>query len=358
MAQQDQRTTSTDWWRDAGTLPQVAVFLVIIAASWFMLKELAVLLRPLLLAILLCYVILPLHKRLHQGRSELKTIVMMTGGVLVICTILGILVYGSILEFNDQLPRLTQRGQEWSQRVKGWSDESLPSWMNRGVDDAIRAEAQGAQLLRDASKSLLTTAADVLIEALIVGLYVIFLLIEARRLSLRIEKGFSSEQSQRIAETIQKINASIASYLKAKVRASLILAAPATLILLVFGVKFAAIWGLLTFFCNFIPYVGTVVGCGSPLIFSFLDLPMGWQPFAVAILLIGVHAASSAFVEPNIIGNAVGLSPLVILISLTFWGLCWGLVGMFLAVPLTVTLKIIFANLEATKGIAQLLGDG
>jgi AI-2 transport protein TqsA len=77
----------------------------------------------------------------------------------------------------------------------------------------------------------------------------------------------------------------------------------------------------------------------------------------VAILLICVHTASSTFVEPTLIGKAVGLSPLVILISLTLWGLCWGLVGMFVAVPLTVTLKIVLSNLEATKGMAQLLGD-
>src|SRR5687768_11576034 len=114
MSQSRDSKHQRDWWHDAGTLPQIAVFLVIIAASWFMLKELAVLLRPLLLAILLCYVILPLHKRIHQGRSEIKTIVLMTGGVLVVCTILGIIVYGSIVEFNEQLPRLTQRSQEWS----------------------------------------------------------------------------------------------------------------------------------------------------------------------------------------------------------------------------------------------------
>ena len=357
MTQPSDSKNSRDWWSDAGTLPQIAVFMVIAAASWFMLKELAVLLRPLLLAILLCYVILPLHKRIHQGRSETKTIALMAGGVLAIGSILGILVYGSIIEFNDQLPRLTKRAEELSQRLKAWSDESLPPVLQRSVDDALRAETQGAQSLKNAGNNLLSVAVDVLVEALIVGLYVIFLLFEARRLHKRVQKGFSSEHSQRIAETFQKINAGIASYLKAKVKASLILAAPATLILVIFGVKFAVIWGLLTFFCNFIPYVGTAIGCGAPLIFSFLDLPMGWQPFVVAILLIGVHAASASFIEPTMIGNAVGLSPLVILISLTFWGLCWGLVGMFLAVPLTVTMKIILSNLEATKGMAQLLGD-
>lgn len=357
MAQSSEPRKTRDWWSEAGTLPQIAVFLVIIAASWFMLKELAVLLRPLLLAILLCYVILPLHSRIHKGRSETTTIFLMAIGVLGLFAFLTVVIYGSVIEFNESLPAMTKRVEELTNSFRSWSEHSLPPWLNHGIDDAIRAESQGAQLLQAAGKSFVVNAANVLIEALIVGLYVIFLLIEARRLRKRVEQGFSTEQAKRIAQTMQTINESIASYLKAKVRSSLILAVPASLVLILFGVKFAVIWGVLTFCFNFIPYVGTAFGCGLPLLFSFLDLPWGWQPFAVAILLIAIHASSAAFVEPMIIGKAVGLSPLVILISLTFWGLCWGIVGMFLAVPLTVTMKIILSNLQATKGIAQLLGD-
>src|SRR5688572_16727964 len=92
MSQAKQHRDATDWWSNAGTLPQIAVFAVICAASWFLLKELAVLLRPLLLAILLCYVILPLHKRIHQGRSETTTIIIMAVGVLAFCSVLGILL--------------------------------------------------------------------------------------------------------------------------------------------------------------------------------------------------------------------------------------------------------------------------
>ena len=156
---------------------------------------------------------------------------------------------------------------------------------------------------------------------------------------------------------MQTINDGIANYLKAKVRSSLILAVPVTVMLFAFDVKFAILWGLLTFVCNFIPYVGSFIACGSPIIFGFLDLPLGWQPLVLALLLLSCHIASASFVEPTLIGKAVGLSPLIILMSLTFWGLCWGLVGMFLAVPLTVAAKIVLANIETTKGVAALLGD-
>jgi len=145
--------------------------------------------------------------------------------------------------------------------------------------------------------------------------------------------------------------------MRAKVKTSLILAVPVGILLGVFGVKFALAWTLLTFCCNFIPYVGSVIAFSLPTLFAFLDLPFGWQPFALAGGLICCHIGTASFVEPQLIGKAVGLSPLVVLLSLTFWGICWGIVGMFLAVPLTVTMVIIMDNLEQTRPLAKLLGD-
>lgn len=354
---QENDANQSGWWVQAGTLTRVAVFVVIAAGSWFMLKELAPLLRPLLLAILLCYVILPMHSRLRQERSELKTITIMVGGGLALLVGGSILVYGSLVSMNDELPRLTQRAQDLAVGSREWSNVNLPDWLSHAIGDLFHAEAKGAQFLQRAGGVILAYTADIFLEALVVGLYVIFLLLEGRRLLKRVQGGFDVPHARQILATVQTINDGIANYLKAKVKASAILAVPVTVILFAFNVKFAILWGLLTFFCNFIPYVGSVVACGSPLIFGFLDLPLGWQPVTVAFLLIGCHASSASFVEPRLIGKAVGLSPLVILMSLTFWGLCWGLVGMFLAVPLTVTAKIVLANIETTKPLAVLLGD-
>jgi AI-2 transport protein TqsA len=79
---------------------------------------------------------------------------------------------------------------------------------------------------------------------------------------------------------------------------------------------------------------------------------------AAAVLLAVWHGLSASVIEPMILGRAVGLSPLVILAALSVWGLLWGLPGMFLAVPLTVVLKIVFENIEATRPVARLLSGG
>ena len=338
-------------------MTQVAIFLVIAAVSWFLLKELAVLLRPLLMAALICYLVLPMHSRLQKQHSEPKVIAIMAVGGLLITGGLALIFYGSVISMNDELPHLTQRVQEISQQSRLWSRDNLPVYMNQAVDDFFRAEAKGVQFVQTFGSGVLQYAADMLVETAVVGLYVLFLLIESRRLRGRVRQGFDPEKSAQILSTIRTINDGIAAYLKAKVRTSLILALPVTIILLVFGVKFAPVFGLLTFLVNFIPYVGTVIGLSSPAVFILLDLPFGWQPITAIALIASCHLATAAFVEPTMIGNAVGLSPLVVLMCLTFWGLCWGIMGMFLAVPLTVTIKIVLANIESTKPIAALLGD-
>jgi AI-2 transport protein TqsA len=146
-------------------------------------------------------------------------------------------------------------------------------------------------------------------------------------------------------------------YLKAKVKSSLLLAIPVGLVLWVLGVKFALLWGVLTFLCNFIPYIGTVVAYSLPVAFAFVWFGARWEAVTAAVLLLVCHVASASIIEPFLIGNAVGVSPLVILGSLAFWGLLWGIPGMFLAVPLTAVAILVMANFAQTRPIAKLLQD-
>jgi AI-2 transport protein TqsA len=115
---------------------------------------------------------------------------------------------------------------------------------------------------------------------------------------------------------------------------------------------------VLTFLCNFIPYIGTVVAYALPVGFGFLWFGPSGEAVAAAVLLLVCHGASSAVVEPLIIGSAVGVSPLVILGSLAFWGLLWGIPGMFLAVPLTVVAILVMGHFEQTRPVARLLRGG
>jgi AI-2 transport protein TqsA len=165
-------------------------------------------------------------------------------------------------------------------------------------------------------------------------------------------------RAERILAVVGNINAAIGSYLHVKVLASLLLAAPVVIILMAFGVHFALLWGVLTFLGNFIPYVGSIVACALPCLLAFLQLEPDWRPVAVTGLMVAHHLLSANVIEPALTGRAINISPLAILLALGFWWLCWGLVGMLLAVPLTVVLKIVLQNLSATRPLAALMAEG
>jgi AI-2 transport protein TqsA len=141
------------------------------------------------------------------------------------------------------------------------------------------------------------------------------------------------------------------------VLSSLVTALPVVVILWAFGVPFPGMWGVLAFVGNFIPYVGALVAFVLPVSLAFLELEPVWRPLAVLTLLVLVHLVTSNIVEPRLTAQAVDLSPLMVLVALAFWTLCWGIVGMVLAVPLTVMLKIVWENFALTRPLARLMAQ-
>jgi AI-2 transport protein TqsA len=341
---------------DQTTLWTVAGWLVIAAASWYLLKEFATLLRPLLLAVFLCYVILPVHLRLRQRIPGYAAVAVMVGGSVGVLYLLALLIHSSAVELDRELPDLTNRAQAILEKAERFIDDYLP-WLAGEAGDAAAVQRAREAKLRDLGRGLVNVAADALVEAFVVGFYLLFLLMELHQLPQRVRKAFPARQSDQVLAVSRNINAAMASYLRVKVQASLVLAVPVMLVLWICGVPFAVMWGVLTFICNFIPYVGSIVAVSLPLLFTFLHLDLGWRPIAAASGVLAVHLVMTYLVEPRLVGRGVGLSPLVILATLAFWGLCWGPVGMFLAIPLTVMLKIVLGNVAFTRPLARLLGD-
>ena len=349
--------------QDTVTLITIALCLVSAATAWYLLKEFATFLRPLLLAVFLCYVIVPIHLRLKQYVSGFVSLVLMVGGSVAILLLLALLVQSSVVALTEDLPRLESRarglieqGQQWI-RDQQWIHDYVPSWLSTTFSEEPGAEKQRADKIAQIALGIANVAWDFLVEAVIVGFYLLFLLLEASRFPGRVRKSFVNDQADQILAIVGNINIAIADYLRVKTKASLFLAVPVTVILWVFGVKFAVLWGVLTFLCNFIPYLGSIVAASVPILFAFLEVEPIWKPITAGLGIVAAHMVMAYLVEPAMLGKGVGLSPLVILAALAFWGQCWGLIGMFLAVPLTVMLKIVLENVAFTRPFARMLSD-
>ena len=124
-----------------------------------------------------------------------------------------------------------------------------------------------------------------------------------------------------------------------------------------FGITGAATWGVLAFFGNFLPYIGGLVATALPIVLAYLEFDTILHPTLFAIVLLGISGVTSNLIEPAMTGKALDLSPLVVMIGLAFWSLLWGIVGMCLAIPLTVVLKIILEHTPATRPIGRMLGE-
>jgi AI-2 transport protein TqsA len=344
-------------WQDRLLIASVAGCLVIAATGWYLLKEFAPLLRPLFLATFFCYVILPSHRRLTQRIPPFASIVVLAGVSVGFMVLVALQILGSAAQLTEEMPRLIARGEAIVLNVETYIIEHLPPWLAEGAREVARGQTQSAGRLQQAVSILAAAAADTLTEAVLVGIYLIFLLVEAGRVPRRIEGAFTGDRASEILSVVGNINEAMAGYLLVKVKASLVLALPATVVLWAFGVKFAAMWGLLTFLLNFIPYLGSIISCGTPILLAYLQMESLTTPTVVAALLISIHTLSAYVVEPAMTGRAVGLSPLIILLALSFWGLCWGLTGMLLAVPLTVMMKIVLENVEFTRPVAHLMAE-
>ena len=346
-----------DPWKDRLGLITVVLFLAIAGIGWYLLKELAPILRPLLLAFFLCYVILPSHYRLSRYIPTAAADVVLAAGSAGLLALLAWLLVGSATQLNEEMPQLVKRGEILVSNTEDYVVSHLPPWLANQAEEVMRGQSQLLVWFKQIAGSVAGSAAHLFSEVILVGIYLIFLLMEAGRYPRRVQRAFPGEHSERVLTVISNINAAMVGYLHAKVKASLFLAIPATLLLWAFGVQFALMWGVLTFFFSFIPYLGIILACSGPILLAFLQMDSFGRPALVAGLLIGIHVFAANVVEPSLTGRAVGLSPLIILVMLAFWGLCWGLIGMILAVPLTIMIKIILENRPFTRPFALLIGE-
>jgi len=336
------------------TLKVAARWFVIIAAGWYLLRELGPVLKPLFMAVLIAYILLPMYSQVKQRTPRKLAPIVFAILAIGVVILVGLVVQNGIMAIQKDRLVIKEDAIEMINQLEAYFAERSPQ-IAKVIKDLKESEKDFEMM--DSALPVLSVAGGYISSAAVVGLYLLFLLMEINKAPDRVQNSFHDTSARTILNAVKEINRSISQYLFAKVKASLILAIPTTLVLALFEIRLAVFWGALAFFLNFIPYVGAVISFLAPMIFTLLKYKLGWPFWVVGALLITIQGLSSSIIEPRMIGKSVGVSPLVILFFLAFWGFCWGATGMVLAVPLTVMLKIIFANIEATKPLAKLMSD-
>jgi len=153
-----------------------------------------------------------------------------------------------------------------------------------------------------------------------------------------------TEREKTIVKTFKDITEQIQRYIATKFLISLLTGIVVAIILWIFDIDFLIVWAVLAFFLNFIPNIGSILAIILPTVMTLIQ----YESFGYMVLVSGLITIAQNLIgnilEPKIMGDKLGLNPLVILLSLLIWGYIWGIAGMFLAVPLTAVIKIIISN--------------
>ncbi len=194
---------------------------------------------------------------------------------------------------------------------------------------------------------------------LLVVLFSVFLLAEMNATKEKIRKAFEEEgtESEKVKEIARNIVTDVTRYIFIKFIMSAATGTLVTLGCLIVHLKFPLVWGFLAFLLNFIPTFGSIISGVLTVLFALVQFYPSWGIIIyVAVLMLAINMIIGSIIEPRVQGQNLGISPFIILVSLSLWGWMWGFVGMLIAVPIMVIIKIICENISYLKPIAILIG--
>jgi AI-2 transport protein TqsA len=334
--------------------------LLLVVLLGFVLKVCAPVLQPLFIAGLLVYLIIPMHQRLVSWRVP-SAVAYLLIVVFVLGLFLGVgsLVYrnfaelsgGRLTVYEERLDQLARKAL----RVLPFAVADPDDWHMRDLLTVdIGPDSQVGKTLRAAAGNFV----GFLTATFVVLIYLIFLIAERVSLPGRVARAFGEAQAKEVMAVVDTINRAVQNYIALKGFVSFLQGLLSFAVLAAFGVDFAMMWGVLIFLFNFIPYIGSFVAVSVPIVLSFLQYPEEpWKPLLITVLLLLIQRVVDNVIEPRLTGKKLDLSPLLVLLALAFWGWLWGVVGMILAVPLTVIGKIILANIKTTRPLARLMSN-
>ena len=280
-----------------------------------------------------------------------------------LATILGItaVVLGFYLVSSILLGQADAIGAAWPRYIARFESivSDLTQWLGAEWAAKIR-EAVAAIDLTGRIPRVIASTQSIIVNFLLVVAYIGFLFVERSHLGATVAAMFPNTRRARETSLLfATISDSVRRYIWIKTIVSVITAVVCYAVLRWVGVDFAETWALLIFVLNFIPNIGSIIGVAFPALLALVQFDT-LGPFVILVFsLTAIQLAIGSVLEPMLMGSTLNMSPFAIILGLAFWGTVWGIVGMFLCVPILVVVMIVCAHVPSWRWLAILLSkDG
>jgi predicted PurR-regulated permease PerM len=323
----------------------VAAFIIVVAGM----RAAASILVPFLLAGFIAIISAPPMFWLRsKGLPVWLALLLVIFGVCVMGTLVAALVGSSVKDFSTDLPGYDAKLRQMVVSVTAWLQ-------NLGIDTSELALQEifnpGAAMKLVAA--LLNNLSKVLTNGFLILMTVIFMLLEA--LGLPAKLNFILGHDSPSHDSFEQFVSNVKDYMAIKTVVSLITGILVAVWLMILGVSYPVLWGLLAFVLNFVPNIGSIIAAVPAVLLALLQVGL-FKTLLVALGYGAVNIIMGSVIEPRFMGRGLGLSTLAVFLSLLFWGWVLGPVGMLLSVPLTITAKIALDSREETRWLAVLIG--
>jgi len=321
-----------------------AAFVVIVAGM----KAASPIIVPFLLSVFIAIISAPGMFYLQtKGLPAVLSLLAVVGVVLVFILLVAVLIGSSVDDFSQALPLYQSRLEEKLQVLSGLFSKI-------GIELSVQAIQQyfDPSAVMKLVANTLSGLGSVLSNGFLILLTVCFMLMEASSFPVKLRSALGSPDHS--LERFDHFLMTVKQYMAIKTGISLVTGLLVWFALWIIGVDHALLWGVLAFLLNYIPNIGSIIAAVPPALLALIQLGLG-DAIAVVILFTVINVVVGNVIEPRFMGKGLGLSTLVVFLSLIFWGWVLGPVGMLLSVPLTMTVKIALDHRHETRWIAQLL---
>lgn len=326
----------------------LAIIAIILVCGALKAAQLVVL--PVVLAIFLAILIQPtvafLERRLPKAIALITALTGATALFVGLWAIVGV-----------SLAAVAERGPTYVRRLVDLSETLLRPFERFGMPSSVaevpihRFAEWGLGVVGATIVPIMT----VLGMGTLVAFMVVLLLLEVDSFRVKVRRGLRDEESVELFATAHVVTRSFQTYFFVKTLVSLLTGAVTAGVCWAMGIDFAIIWGILTFLLNFIPNIGSMIAVFPPSLLALIQFDGPGRALGTLAALTATQVTIGNFIDPRWLGRSLSLSPYVVFVSMLFWGWMWGVVGIFLAVPLTILMKIIFEHVDGLRPLAILM---